>query len=106
MKKLINGLIIGTVLVTNSVLAETPLCLDNGLAKIPVSITGDRRHNPTVVGYGKSTVLTPGNYRLTYTALNGRDIRPLVLDRPMVFTNNGFKKDLRYTLSFPVEGKK
>lgn len=102
MKKLLLVALLGAINSAAVNAAEVP-CLKNGVVGISVSITGSQLHNPTIVEYDKSTVLAPGNYRLTYAAVNGRDIRSLFLDRKMVFTNNGFKgTEPKYKLEYPA----
>ena len=94
-----------TFLVINSVAvnaAEVP-CIKNGVASIPVSITGNKENNPTTVGFKESVVLAPGVYRLKYEAVNGFTYKPLVLDRRVKFTNQGFTGDeAKYTLGYPA----
>lgn len=103
MKKLLMSLVLGLVVNSAALTAAEVPCLKNGVAAISVSITGSQLHNPTIVEYGKSTVLAPGQYRLTYAAMNGRDIRPLFLDRKTVFTNYGFAgTEPKYTLEYPA----
>lgn len=102
MKKLLLVVLTGLVMTSAVNAAEAP-CLKNGVAAIPVSITGNRENNPTVVGFKESVVLTPGNYRLKYDGLNGFAYKPLTLDRRVKFTNLGFTGDeAKYTLEYPA----
>ncbi len=103
MKKLLMSGMVWLVVNSAAVNAAEVPCLQNGVAAIQVSITGNRENNPTVVGFKESVVLTPGVYRLKYDSLNGFAYRPLFLDRRVKFTNYGFTNhDAKYTLEYPA----
>lgn len=103
MKKLLMSVLVGLVVNSAAVNAAEVPCLQNGVAAIQVSITGNRENNPTVVGFKESVVLTPGIYRLKYEAVNGFLYKPLVLDQRVKFTNNGLTgNEPTYTLEYPA----
>ena len=103
MEKLLMSVLVGLVVNSAAVNAAQVPCLKNGVAAIPVSITGNRENNPTVVKFNEAVVLTPGVYRLKYEAVNGFTYKPLVLDRRVKFTNQGFvNNEAKYTLEYPA----